>query len=125
MKKTIKWIGIVLGVLIYWMIIIHNMEKDFTNNKTSSKISNVNTKELQKRFTILVESGLIKQDLRKERREILVDPVMWNLLNLQQKRTFCYIMGEISPNHHGKIKDYYNGKTLAKYSQSWGSEIYP
>jgi len=82
-----------------------------------------------KKIERLKELGLLKR-INPSMNEAFVDPSLWTGLDYQTKKNIGRIMAFYCGKKKGTnlnwvdIKDYYSGKKLAKYSESWGFKIY-
>jgi len=85
--------------------------------------------EQEKAIKELTKAGLLVR-INPDLNQAYVEPGIWHALDYQAKEYIARVMAFYRGRKKGTnlnwvdIKDRYSGKTLAKYSESWGFKVY-
>jgi hypothetical protein len=109
----------IASVLILLLLFIPALADDAKKTLTSAE---------REAYEILVQNGFLKIEAKSNK--AYVHPEFWKGLDAEQKRGFSYGLAIYCANERGNelyyvtIYDLQSAKKLAKYSKSWGFEVY-
>lgn len=125
----IGFIGLIIIVIIIWASGIFKTSKSENPELKKSIISAEDKIKYEEGFQKLKDSGILAK-INIDLNEVYVFPSTWIQLNVDQKE----IVGKALAFYFGykkgtdlnwvDIYDFYSGKKVAKYSETWGFKAY-
>ncbi len=127
--------GIILVVAIIFIFTMLGGDKKSSsqnssdNTVTTSQGINVDFSKIEDSIKVMIDNHLVTK-IDVEINQVYVNSSKWNLLNVEQKEIFAKALAYYVGHEKGtdlywvEIHDWYSGKKLAKYSDSWGFTAY-
>ncbi len=133
-NKKLLVILLIIAALAFIALIINRLDLSEGSGTAVSaqpqpKAQITITAEDEKMMKDMIASNLVEK-IDVQMNEGWVDPIVWAGMKYEDKKHLGWFLANYCGKKKGnnlnyvEIKDSYSGKTLAKYSESWGFKVY-